>query len=933
MSRRREYHVTISRMIRTYSRKRKQEQEEEQESPKRQRTESPRKLARDLSHIFDEATPASVPSTPTKLAKRMLGRSKTDSSIETSPSRSALDKTQSMPSIQSPSSSPSRPPPAPLTRTVSNKRTYAGKSRTFLVSLPVGASLMQDEEDDFLNRESYSSLRSRWGVDNSSEDQIFDFSPPKSNSQVNSPGTPSRKGKGKGLKSKPGVEVPPQPVDIVKPLRSITELRDKGESRRFLDEVGYLLEGMGPDETPALQRASALEIVNQLCDIEFARKAKAADFLSRTWEAFIEAGAGKNEDKVLDILLVFFASLIARDLTSLVDLATRSPASTSSSDSLFISTLFDLLSNLTLSTDPLHIISNSSEVVGELKKLGIMKADRALLKSIHQTISSRSGLFSLDASISVIQLITHTLSTLPSALLPTKHIPSLLESLRNLTDSLPHYSGSPSTKATKSNGKAKAHHTSGSVAKAKTSEYTQDEEDTFTSLFLPLHHLLNMLDAYLLGQWAPSSPAAHHELSPSLAKARKEGWLVDGLLSVGICCERSPTSASASALASTSNSVETWVDSKSLETTLLRVLVSLTHADGGEDEDEGEEGEEGWSKTLLGTPAAVLWILRMVVRSDLARRSQIRGGDVKAKVKKEDKGKGKGKIKEEEEELFGVDTDEDEEEKENKGEEESRNQAQTQALDRLCLALGLLTNIVQAVDSAKDVLREMKYDLSCIHNSSPSSHACIETCTCRNATSVLRILVGVYRNQLLPASSSPPLSSRVAMSSSNSKRRNGVQVKQEPSHDEHDILAGTDPDPDADSSFLLGHLSVLFGLLMYGSRENQEVILDELPSSPSRSLLKDEKKYATKGSKRSKLDALVENAKTLGVYLAVINRTGGRARPRSRRVRGQGQDTETEDDEEERDETGFGAYREDMAKGLDVAREVIRFLGELREES
>jgi len=257
MSRRREYHVTISRMIRTYSRKRKQEQEEEQESPKRQRTESPRKLARDLSHIFDEATSASVPSTPTKLAKRMLGRSKTDSSIETSPSRSALDKTQSMPSIQSPSSSPSRPPPAPLTRTVSNKRTYAGKSRTFLVSLPVGsASLMQDEEDDFLNRESYSSLRSRWGVDNSSEDQIFDFSPPKSNSQVNSPGTPSRKGKGKGLKSKPGVELPPpQPADIVKPLRSITELRDKGESRRFLDEVGYLLEGMGPDETPALQRA------------------------------------------------------------------------------------------------------------------------------------------------------------------------------------------------------------------------------------------------------------------------------------------------------------------------------------------------------------------------------------------------------------------------------------------------------------------------------------------------------------------------------------------------------------------------------------------------------------------------------------------------------------------------------------------------------
>jgi hypothetical protein len=50
-------------------------------------------------------------------------------------------------------------------------------------------------------------------------------------------------------------EPPAPPFDVVKPLRSITELRDKGESRRFLDEVGYLLEGMGPDETPALRKA------------------------------------------------------------------------------------------------------------------------------------------------------------------------------------------------------------------------------------------------------------------------------------------------------------------------------------------------------------------------------------------------------------------------------------------------------------------------------------------------------------------------------------------------------------------------------------------------------------------------------------------------------------------------------------------------------
>jgi hypothetical protein len=35
-----------------------------------------------------------------------------------------------------------------------------------------------------------------------------------------------------------------------------------------------------------------------LCDSDFTRKAKAADFFSRIWDVFLEAGAGKGEDKV-----------------------------------------------------------------------------------------------------------------------------------------------------------------------------------------------------------------------------------------------------------------------------------------------------------------------------------------------------------------------------------------------------------------------------------------------------------------------------------------------------------------------------------------------------------------------------------------------------------------------------------------------------------
>lgn len=116
--------------------------------------------------------------------------------------------------------------------------------------MPADQSLPEELQDDYNNRESYAVLRSRWGVDNSEDDPYPEpLSPLKSNTTTPS-GSPS-KGKGKGrLKQEVNV-----PADIIQPLRSITEIRNKGESRRFLDEVGYLLEGMGKDETPALKKA------------------------------------------------------------------------------------------------------------------------------------------------------------------------------------------------------------------------------------------------------------------------------------------------------------------------------------------------------------------------------------------------------------------------------------------------------------------------------------------------------------------------------------------------------------------------------------------------------------------------------------------------------------------------------------------------------
>lgn len=143
-----------------------------------------------------------------------------------------------------------------------NIRTYAGKSRSFLVALPSShlaslpdatTSLLDDDEpvdagagntqeDDFEMQESYADLRARWGVDNSEDDFIPEpLEEPSPNSK--------RKGKGKQVE-----QAAPLPNGMMNDLKSITELRSKGESRRFLDEVGYLFEGLDPKGAIGVRR-------------------------------------------------------------------------------------------------------------------------------------------------------------------------------------------------------------------------------------------------------------------------------------------------------------------------------------------------------------------------------------------------------------------------------------------------------------------------------------------------------------------------------------------------------------------------------------------------------------------------------------------------------------------------------------------------------
>ena len=271
-------------------------------TPQMRASPSPVKGARDLSNLFNFTAVneglTSPPKPSTSVARRMLRRTATESSRSTpggsfasEDSHDALRPTPHTPTkvsktrsdsvidlTGSPSSRPlsqqksqsledvSSPPQGTRpTLTGAAMRTYAGKSRSFLVALPAaqlgvgglsrstsnnagledGGVGLGSQEDDFEIEESYTDRRIRLGIDNS-EDDPRPWSPPPESA------SPSKK-RGKGKQAEP----PPVPLPngMMNDLKSITELRSKGENRRFLDEVGYLFEGLEAGAPLNIRRA------------------------------------------------------------------------------------------------------------------------------------------------------------------------------------------------------------------------------------------------------------------------------------------------------------------------------------------------------------------------------------------------------------------------------------------------------------------------------------------------------------------------------------------------------------------------------------------------------------------------------------------------------------------------------------------------------
>ncbi|KZT10474.1 uncharacterized protein LAESUDRAFT_644492 [Laetiporus sulphureus 93-53] len=649
--------------------------------------------------------PSSIPHTPQKIAKT---RSETviDLTID-SPSTlsrsSSASKSQPVQDISSPALHPStRPGPS------STMRTYAGKSRSFLVALSApqlgtpsrtnsGSQALDDDdgdmhvqEEDLENRESYTDLRTRWGVDES-EDDPRPASPPLASQ--------SEKGKRKGKGKPQDVHAPSLPNGMMNDLKSITELRSKGESRRFLDEVGYIFEGLDAESLLSVRRGSALEIVTKFCDVDFARRAKAADFLGRAWEALREAGAGDG-DKILDCILVFFVALVSRDPRDIEDLATRTD---------FLPLLYKMLSSLERKNDPLWFTSSLlNDAV--LKQAGITRVEKTLLTSLEKLVRKKSGMLCASEPVCNRVLISMTLSALFPAVHNERHFPCLLKSLsseiRPIASRIPAYASGL-----------------GMLPALSSSTYL----DSWS--FLHTDNCLRLLDSFLLGRWERSEG---EENSDARLDAQREGELGSSLVGLCIACD---------VISRDSLYPDQCSQARRCLESVLRVLINMTHDD------------LPWCQKLLSEPLTLPTIIRLITMS---HRDYV---GTMSNVKRE----------------AGADDVED-------------HGNVSSSLDRLCLALGLLTNLIQECQEVKDALRLTSASVTC-----PGQRACIIGCRCTARISALGCLAEVYAQYC--------------------------------SFD--DTLA----------SVLRGHMAVLFGMLMQGSPENRRLLLKAFPGASDEATL------------------------------------------------------------------------------------------------
>lgn len=141
--------------------------------------------------------------------------------------------------------------------------------------LAPGASLHPSDSLVDPSSESYTALSKRWGVGDNSNHGGIDGQGGGSNINNDEYDT----------------------IDLV----TLTELRARGENQRFLDDLGYIVDGLsssGGDASMTVKRPSAVDLVRRMLSSEFRQSIKTLDESENLYKIFLKAGAGSKGDQV-----------------------------------------------------------------------------------------------------------------------------------------------------------------------------------------------------------------------------------------------------------------------------------------------------------------------------------------------------------------------------------------------------------------------------------------------------------------------------------------------------------------------------------------------------------------------------------------------------------------------------------------------------------
>ncbi|QRV75308.1 wings apart-like protein regulation of heterochromatin protein [Ceratobasidium sp. AG-Ba] len=184
-------------------------------------------------------------------------------------------------------------------------------------------------------------------------------------------------------------------------LRSITEMRVKGESRRFGDDIDYVLQGLEGETVVRVRRASAVEFVGRMCEAGFVQRARASDVLGRAWNA-IHQSVVETGDRVFDAIAGIFVTLVARELQDV-------PGALQDTK---IPTTFCLILNRARELDGLEAAASDSSwavYADAARKIGLGKVERKQLSAL-LTLSQQSGIIPSGQVITTRLLVSHGLS-------------------------------------------------------------------------------------------------------------------------------------------------------------------------------------------------------------------------------------------------------------------------------------------------------------------------------------------------------------------------------------------------------------------------------------------------------------------------------------------------------------------------------------------